>query len=159
MNEMKVAVFELNGDILGTDALLIKEIVKYGNIKSIEDVPPYFEGFFDYRGEMVPVINLNEKFKFGETNVTKKTKIIITFAKDEYIGYVVNDVTSILNIGDNDIEDIPNIVFKPGKNYLKKVIKKDQAMIAVLDITKVLSEDEIGFIGKVREDYIKSKIN
>ncbi|MEN8904725.1 MAG: chemotaxis protein CheW, partial [Clostridiales bacterium] len=159
MNELKIAIFELNGDTLATDVLCIKEIVKYQNIEVLEDVPLYFEGFFDYRGYMVPIINLNAKFRFGKSEATKKTKIIITITNDEYIGFVVNDVKSILNIYENEVENMPDIAHRQGKNFLKKVIKKDNDIIAILDIKQILTKDEVEFVYKLRETYLKNKIN
>jgi purine-binding chemotaxis protein CheW len=157
MEEFKVAVFELNGDTLGTDALLIQEIVKYEKIKVVEDVPDYVEGFFDYRGKVIPIINLNSKFNFGETKVTKKTKIIITLVKEEYIGFVVNDVSSILNTYENELEDMPKLAHKSNSSYLKKVVKKGKDVIAMLDITLILNEKELKQVKTIKNRITRKK--
>jgi len=59
---------------------------------------------------VVPVVNLNKRFKLGDMEVGKKTKIIITDIEDKLIGFVVNDVYEIIRLSADDIEPTPEII-------------------------------------------------
>jgi NarL family two-component system sensor histidine kinase LiaS len=61
-------------------------------------MPKFVDGIINLRGNVVPVINLNKKFDFGSTELTKKSKIIISQKKDIYIGIVVDGVSEIIKL-------------------------------------------------------------
>jgi len=59
-------------------------------------MPRFIDGVINLRGKVVPVVNLNKRFKLGTWKSAKKTKIIITDIEDKLIGFVVNDVYEII---------------------------------------------------------------
>ncbi len=88
-------------------------------------MPNFIDGIINLRGIVVPVVNLTKRFNLGETEITKKTKIIIIEIEERLIGFIVDDVTEILKLSSQNIESTPDIIQKSYNHYLEYVGKKD----------------------------------
>jgi len=151
MEELQVVVFSLNDELCGAETSQVNEIVKYQEINKVPRMPKFIEGLINLRGKVVPVINLNKRFELGETNVTKKTKIIITQINEGFLGFIVNDVSEIVKFSSENIEVAPDIINKSGNEYLKYVCKKEEKIISILDLKCILSENETGRLKSVKQ--------
>ncbi len=74
MSELQMVVFSLNGQFYGAEASQVFQIIRYQEVTKVPGMPRFIEGIINYRGSVLPVINLNKRFELGELNVTRKTK-------------------------------------------------------------------------------------
>ena len=143
MSELQVVVFSLNNQMCGADTSQVHEIIRYQDVTRVPRLPKFVDGLISLRGRVVPVINLNKRFELGETEITKKTKIVITLKNDNYVGFIVNDVYEIVRFSDNETELPPESIFSAGNVYIRSIGKKDNMLISILDLGKILNESEI----------------
>lgn len=143
MSELQVVVFSLNGQLFGAEASQVFQIIKYQETAKVPKMPRFLEGILNYRDSVLPVINLARRFEMGELEITKKAKILVTKIEDKLAGFIVNDVTEIMKFADEDIESAPLIMSSEVGAYLKKVAKKDDKLISIIDLEKVLNDKEI----------------
>ena len=64
-DERQVASFRLGKEEFGIPIAQIREIDRYSQITHIPRVPDYVEGVTNLRGEVIPVINLRNRFKMS----------------------------------------------------------------------------------------------
>jgi len=159
MEGMQIVVFSLNDGICGVDTSQVKEIVKYEEVTKMPKMPKFIEGVINLRGNVVPIVNLNKRFRLGDTEITKKTKVIITHIDGKFIGFLVNDVYEIISLSSEDIEETPDLIRKVYNDYLKCVGKKGDKLISILDLSIVLTDSELeeledseGICGEGSED-------
>lgn len=143
MEDMQIVVFCLNDGICGVDTSQVREIVKHEDITKMPKTPKFVEGVINLRGNVVPIVNLNKRFKLGDTEITKKTKVIITQIEGRLIGFMVNDVYEIIRLSSKDIEETPELIRKVYNDYLKYVGKKGQKLISILDLSIILTDSEL----------------
>ena len=143
MAELQVVVFSLNNEFCGVDTSQVQEIVKYQEVTKVPRMPKFIEGLINLRGKVVPVINLNTRFELGKSDITKKTKIIITNLNNSPVGFIVNDVSEIIKLLDEDTEVPPELIQKAGNEYLRSVGKKDGKLISILNFDRILTDTEI----------------
>lgn len=143
MSELQAVVFSLNGQLFGADASQVLQLVKYHDVAKPSRMPDFIEGIMDYQGAGLPLISLVRRFGLGETEITKKTKILVTKRNESYAGFIVNDVTQILKFNDEDIESAPSSMGGSVESYIKKVCKKEDRLIPIIDMEKVLNDDEM----------------
>lgn len=143
MSELQTVVFSLNGQFYGAEASQVFQIIRYHEVAKVPGMPKFIEGIVDYRGSALPVINLNKRFKLGDQTVTKKTKILVTKMIDKLAGFIVNDVSEIFKFSDEDIEPAPSIIYNESNSFLSKVGKKGDKLITIIDLMKILNENEI----------------
>ncbi|MCX8130154.1 MAG: chemotaxis protein CheW [Clostridia bacterium] len=143
MAELQVVVFSLNNDMCGADTLQVKQIVKYQNVTKVPQMPKFVEGMINLRGSVIPLINLNKRFDYGETEINKKTKVLISEINGKLVGYIVNDVIELIKLSNEEIEVLPEILVRTGNTYLKCIGKKGDRIISVLDLAGILTETEV----------------
>ncbi|MDP4092699.1 MAG: chemotaxis protein CheW [Bacillota bacterium] len=154
MNDLQIVVFSLNRELCGVDTSHVQEIILCKDIVKVAKMPKFIEGVINYRGIMVPIINLNKRFGFGETEITKKTKIIITRINEILLGFMVNEVPEIIKVAGNEIEPAPEILKQAGNVYMKNIAKVNSKIISVLDLGLILKDDELKKIEKIENETI-----
>ncbi len=142
MVELHLVVFYLNNELYGVESSQVKQIIKYQEGTKIPDMPNYVEGILSLRGRDITVINLNMKFGYAQSEITKKTKIIISEIESRLLGFVVDDITELTKIEEDEIEILPDVVRLAGNSYLKKVAKREDAIISILDLEAVLGNSD-----------------
>ena len=99
------------------------------------------KGIINMRGIIVPVYNLARKFGFEDID-SKNSQLIITRINDMYLAVEVEGVEEIFDISAASLSEIPKIVLGSRTSYIKEVAKVKDELIIIIDIDKLLSEDE-----------------
>ncbi|MBE6051327.1 MAG: purine-binding chemotaxis protein CheW [Clostridium sp.] len=142
--EMKILIFSLNGEHYATDITDVERILGYSEPTKMPDVPEFVEGVINYGDEILPILNLNKKFRFSNDNKIddEEKKIIVIKRVENKFGVIVDVVYEVTDISSEIFEKAPEITSAVSKNYIKGLVKLDGKIIILLDIDKVLSEDE-----------------
>ncbi|HHW32333.1 MAG TPA: purine-binding chemotaxis protein CheW [Clostridiaceae bacterium] len=144
MKDMQVLFFNLNDNqVFGVDAMQIKEIISYDDIYKMEDIPEFTEGIVNIRGTDTLVVSMNKKLGFGEEKITEKTKIIIGNGGNGNLGFVVNDVREVLNIGGQNIKALPKIVLNSSNSYLDFICIKGEELVYIINLDKIMDSNEL----------------
>jgi len=143
----KYLTFTLYKEEYGIGILKVKEIIGMMNITSIPRTPSFIKGVINLRGKVIPVIDLRLKFDMGEIPYTDRTCIIVVEIKSEsgtiLIGIVVDAVSEVLNIQENEIEETPAFGTQLNTDYILGMAKTQGSVKILLNIDKVLSIEEI----------------
>ncbi len=136
---IKFSVADLN---FGIEITQIHQILKPQEIFKVPNTPPFIEGLLNLRGQVLTVFNLRKRFALPEKENDDNTKIIIVQLNELLLGFVVDSVTEIVRIADEDISETPPSLRGFDKKFLNGVGKVDDKIILLLDLTKVLSSEE-----------------
>ncbi|RZB34952.1 MAG: purine-binding chemotaxis protein CheW [Desulfobacteraceae bacterium Eth-SRB1] len=145
--EGKYLTFSLADEEYGVGILKIKEIIGMMPITTVPQTPEFVKGVINLRGKVIPVIDLRLRFSMEETDYTERTCIIVVDLKsrgaDVLIGVVVDSVSEVLNIKADDIEDTPTFGTSLNTDYILGMAKIGGRVKILLDIDRVLSEEEV----------------
>ncbi len=142
MAENQFVIFNLNGEEYGIDIMNVKEIGPYKKSIKVPNSPSFIEGIVNYRGEVIPIVNLKKKFNLECAKVDNNTRIIVINLEDKQVGFIVDEASQTLKLSDEEIELAPEIVTGMERKYLTGVGKKDDRLVMLLDLKKVLSKEE-----------------
>ncbi|WP_294352356.1 chemotaxis protein CheW [uncultured Clostridium sp.] len=141
--EMKILIFSLNGEHYATDITDVERILRYIEPTKMPDVPEFVEGVINYGDEILPILNLSKKFKFSSNDeVNYEEKKIIVIKRGNKFGVIVDIVYEVTDISNDIFEKAPKITSAISKNYIKGLVKLNGEIIILLDIDKVLSDQE-----------------
>jgi len=143
MSELQTVIFSLNAQLYGAEASQVFQIIRYQEVTKVPRMPRFIEGIINYRGSVLPVINLNKRFEIGDQAVTKKTKILVTKMGDKQAGFIVNDVSEIFKFSDEDLEPAPSLIYGESNSFLSKVGKKGDVLVTIIDLEKILNDNEV----------------
>ena len=141
--EMKILIFSLNGEHYATDITDVERILRYIEPTKMPDVPEFVEGVINYGDEILPILNLSKKFKFSSNDeVNYEEKKIIVIKRGNKFGVIVDIVYEVTDLSNDIFEKAPKITSAISKNYIKGLVKLNGEIIILLDIDKVLSDQE-----------------
>ncbi|MCE5300733.1 MAG: chemotaxis protein CheW [Spirochaetia bacterium] len=141
--EKKVVGFRLKEDEYAFDIMKVIEIIRLKDITEVPTAPDFIEGVINLRGKIIPIIDLRRRFKLGDMDRTKLFRIIIVeFRKNQLVGVVVDEVSKVMNVKQEDILPAPPTVTGTGGRYIESIIKSGERIIVLLDIAKIFSEQE-----------------
>ena len=87
----------------------VKEIANALDIVPLPHVPREIVGVADYRGEVVPVIDLRTRFGLPPADRTRKSKWIVVDVSGRPAALVVDSVTDVFGTGGADLRPTPTL--------------------------------------------------
>ena len=148
----KYLTFSLSNEEYGIGILKIKEIIGMMPVTSVPQTPDFVKGVVNLRGKVIPVMDLRLKFSMKSADYTERTCIIVVEIEgkkgDILIGLVVDSVSEVLNISQNDIEKTPSFGANLDTKYIKGMAKMEGGVKILLDIDRILNTSEITVLNK-----------
>ena len=142
--------FALGSEMFAVGILNVKEIIEYGNLTEIPMMPAFIRGVINLRGSVVPVIDLAARFGGSQTEVGRRTCIVIVEVEDDDakhdIGIMVDAVSEVLDIPCSEIEPPPAFGAKIRADFIFGMGKVAGKFVIILNINKVLSVEEIALL-------------
>jgi purine-binding chemotaxis protein CheW len=157
-DQQQYLTFMLGGEVFAIGILAIKEIIEYGNLTEVPMMPDYIRGVINLRGSVVPVVDLSARFGRKNTELTRRTCIvIIEVASDQekqVIGVVVDAVNEVLEIQADQIEPPPAFGAKIRTDFIRGMGKVEEKFVIILNVDNVLSIDDLGLLERVAEEDV-----
>ena len=129
--------FELGDEMFAVGTLNVREIIEYGPIT----------GVINLRGAAVPVLDLGVRFRGERTVQTSRTCFVIlevqANAGGKPVGIIVDAVSEVLEIADQDIEPSLNFGTDVRADFLLGIGKLESGFVLLLDIGRVLSLEQV----------------
>jgi len=148
--------FQLGGETFAIGILVIKEILEYVPLTVVPLLPGFVRGVMNLRGAVVPVLDLSLRFARDKTVVAHRTCIVIIEVsyneQPHYLGVLVDTVHEVLAIPDSEIEPPPQFGSKVRADFLDGMAKVEDHFVMLLNVDKVLSEDEMALLTDMKPD-------
>ncbi|MBI1423492.1 MAG: chemotaxis protein CheW [Gammaproteobacteria bacterium] len=154
--ESQYLTFSLGKEMFAIGILNIKEILEFGQLTPVPMMPGFIRGVINLRGAVVPVIDLGARFGGQQSEITKRTCIVIIEVTTEEghqdIGVVVDAVSEVLEIPDEEIEPAPAFGARIRADFIASMGKVNGKFVIILNVNKVLSVDELAMVSQVSEE-------
>ena len=148
----KYLTFKLAKEDYGISLLKVREIIGMMPITSVPRTPDFIKGVINLRGKVIPVTDLRLRFDMPEIDYTDRTCIIVveiqTVESTLQMGIVVDAVTEVLPVREEEIEPAPQFGASVDTRYILGMANMDGAVKILLDIDRVLSSEEIAELEK-----------
>jgi purine-binding chemotaxis protein CheW len=148
-----VVEFELGGDHYALDITITREIVEMMPITPIPRSCSYLCGAMNLRGEITNIINIYQILGIQEITEESTRKIIVLTSEagdGENIGIVVDDVQSVIQVGEEEIERLSDSSHYQNSRLIKGIIKvkqdtlegkkREQHLIIWLDMMRMIQD-------------------
>jgi len=143
----KYLTFKLAEEDYGISLLKVREIIGMMPITSVPRTPDFVKGVINLRGKVIPVTDLRLRFGIPEIDYTERTCIIVVEIAGEggtmQIGIVVDAVTEVLPVREEEIEPAPNFGASVDTRYILGMANMENTVKILLDIDQVLTNGEI----------------
>ncbi|ODS30778.1 MAG: purine binding chemotaxis protein [Candidatus Scalindua rubra] len=149
-NIVQLIVFHLGDEEFGANIDQVREIIWRASVTPIPDSPDFIKGVTNVRGEIAVVIDLKKRFFLRVKQEIEEKHIIMTEQDKNLFGLMVDEVTEVLRIPKTDIKGTPEFVTRIDRIYINGVLTLENRLIMLLDLEKVLSEEELAKLSEIR---------
>jgi purine-binding chemotaxis protein CheW len=139
----KYLTFVLAEEDYGLEILKVREIMCLLDITTVPHTPHYIKGVVNIRGKVVPIVDLRLKFDMPEAEYTDQTCIIVVYVGQVEVGIIVDCVSEVMDIPEEEIEDSPEFGAEVDTNTILGMSKAGGKVTILLDISKVLSDQGV----------------
>lgn len=136
-NEVEFLEFLMADTSFGINVLKVREIINPVSITKIPHSHPNVEGIIELRGEVLPVISLRKALSIEEGSSYQEDKFIVAEFNGMKVILRVDHVTQIHRLSWSQMEK-PASLNQGFEDHVTGVIKKQEKMILLVDVEKIL---------------------
>lgn len=137
---VQFVIFKLADEDFAIPIDEVREIIRTVPVTPVPGSPRAVQGMINVRGEIAVVVDLRARFSLLERAGLQPKHIIITAQKKSLFAFMVDEVTEILRIMEDEIKPTPPTMIKVEKNFVTGVVIREGRLIALLDLARVLAE-------------------
>lgn len=140
MSTMQLVSFKLGEETFGIEITKIREIILVGEITRVPETPPYVKGLINLRSSVIPVIDLRARFSLAESQLTPDSRIMVLNVGTKTIGIMVDSVSEVLRVSEEQISPAPPTVTSMGNQYMTGLVRLDQQLLILLDVDRLFGQ-------------------
>lgn len=138
--------FVLGEEHYALDITTVKEIRGYEQVTKIANAPKFIKGVMNLRGDIVPVVDLRIKFSVGEATYNEFTIVIMLNVHDRIVGIVVDGVSDVIRLAEDEILPPPEFGVAFDSEYLHGLADVDDTMVILVNIENLITSNELGLV-------------
>ncbi|HOO45029.1 MAG TPA: chemotaxis protein CheW [Deltaproteobacteria bacterium] len=141
--------FALGEQTYGISILKLNEIIAYQQLTTIPNLPGFIKGVLNLRGEVIPVIDLRERFNMESRPYDQLTVIIVLEIAGQTMSVVVDSVSDVITLQSDAIKPRPHFSTGIRTDFIQGMGIKDNKFIILLDVEKVLGAEDISTLKRL----------
>jgi purine-binding chemotaxis protein CheW len=152
VEKIQLIIFKLGDEEYGLSIDQIKEVVLTPNIAKVPQVPSYIKGVANIRGNIIAILDLEEKFGMKKSKIdqdinknSNSANYTLVVESDKYkVGVLVKEVPNTLSVSLKDIENYTHFASNSSdENYIKGVAKFGKRIIIMIDMIKLTESESL----------------
>lgn len=140
--------FRLGSESYGIEIRHVTEIIVMQEITRVPDLPESMIGVINLRGHVITVMDMRKRFRLDARPYDDRTCIIVVDIQGLSIGLVVDTVSEVLYLPEEQVDPPPRTHSGVRIGYILGMGKVDTQVKVLLDIEKILHEDEVKRLDK-----------
>jgi len=150
--ERQILVFSLANDELGLDISCVREVLRPQEIHPLPQAPDFIEGVINLRGHIIAVIDLRKRLNVKEIEDRSKMRIIVCKIERFIVGLVVNSVSEIITLPEENIGPTPEVVsMQIDEDFMSGIARLGERIIVILNLENILTREEITKLSKIEQ--------
>ncbi len=146
INSLEFLAFTLGREEYGINIQKVQELRGYAAVTPIANAPGYIKGVINLRGIIVPIIDMRIKLNLAPPVYDPFTVVIILNISSRVMGMVVDSVSDVITLADEQVKPVPAMGMALDTDYLIGLGTLDERMLILVDIDRLISGTEMGMI-------------
>lgn len=143
---LQLVSFRLGQEEYGVEITKVQEIILMGEITRVPQTPEYLKGLINLRSTVIPIVDLRIRFGLPISEQSDEARIMVVNVAGKTIGIIVDAVSEVLRISQEDTAPPPPTVAGLGREYLTGLVKLENRLLILLDIDQILTDEEAAAI-------------
>jgi purine-binding chemotaxis protein CheW len=124
------------------DIMSVREIRGWTPATPLPRAPGFVKGVINLRGAVLPIIDLGSRLGLTSAEPTARHVIMVAHIADRTVGLLVDAVSDIIQMTDDQIQPTPDVASDHVKSFVKGIFAVDGRMIALLELDWIIPETE-----------------
>ncbi|MCF2950194.1 chemotaxis protein CheW [Paraglaciecola aquimarina] len=134
--------YKLGEETYGINVMQVQEVLRYSEIAPVPGAPDYVLGIINLRGNVVTVIDTRSRFGLPSSDISDSTRVVIIESDDQVVGILVDSVAEVVYLRSSEIDSAPNVGTEESAKFIQGVSNRDGQLLILVDLNKLLSDDE-----------------
>ncbi len=141
-NVIQWVTFHLDNEVYGITVMQVMEVLRSVEITPVPGAPDYVLGIINLRGNVVTVIDTRKRFSLPSKELDDLSRIVIIESSGQVLGMLVDCVAEVVYLQESEIDMAPNIGNDDSSRFIQGVHSKNDSLLILIDINKLLTPDE-----------------
>jgi len=146
INKESYVTFIIGYEYFGISVSRMLEVLHRQEINNIPEAPEFILGVINFRGEIIPVLNMHERFGIKPPEDSKEAILVLEPHVNEQkylLGIRADKVIDVVEIAETEIQGVNETGLKYRPEYVSGAIEVDGKFIILLETDKVFSLSEL----------------
>ncbi len=139
-------IFGIVNENYAVGIMYVTEVISLQKILEVPDVPDYIKGVINLRGNVIPIMDLRQRFGLEALEYSDRTVIIVLETNDIKTGLVVDCVKDVLEIDPKEIDPPPNRNDVDDQQVVLGMGKHGDSISIMLDVKKLLFSKDVALL-------------
>ncbi|KAA2316942.1 purine-binding chemotaxis protein CheW [Pseudooceanicola sediminis] len=137
-NDLELLTFRVADQEYSLDIMSVREIRGWTRTTPMPHAPDFMRGVINLRGTVLPVMDLARRLNLPSQETNDRNVIIVVKLQGTLTGLLVDAVSDIVAITEDDLQVPPDISSDPQLSVVRALTVIDDRMIRVLDLRAVV---------------------
>jgi purine-binding chemotaxis protein CheW len=138
----RIVTFRLGEHLFAADIASVERVLRHEGVRAMPDMPSWMEGVIDYRGTVLPLIDLRRRFSLAAETPGPQARVVICSANGVQAALLVDAVLDVRPVAPGDLADPPALFRGLAAEYLKGLTRRQGALVVVLDLERLLASTD-----------------
>jgi purine-binding chemotaxis protein CheW len=138
----ELIAFRIGEQEFSVNIMSVREIRGWTQATPMPHAPSYILGVINLRGAVLPIVDMAARLGMKQAEPTARHVIIVAQVKTKIVGLLVEAVSDILTITDENIQPVPEISSDIEKQYARGILAIDKRMICMIELDALFPDKE-----------------
>ncbi len=138
----ELIAFRIGDQEFCVNIMSVREIRGWTPATPLPHSPSYVLGVINLRGVVLPIINLSIRLGMKPVEPEARHVIIVAQAGAKVVGLLVEAVSDILTVNDDNIQPTPEVTSDLEKQYARGILAIDKRMICLIELGALFPDAE-----------------
>lgn len=138
----ELIAFRIGDQEFCVNIMAVREIRGWTPATAMPHSPSYMIGVINLRGAVLPIIDLSGRLGMKPVDPTARHVIIVAQVRRKTVGLLVDAVSDILTVSEDDIQPTPEISSDLQRQFASGILSIEKRMICLIELEALFPDTE-----------------
>lgn len=138
----ELIAFRIADQEFSVNIMSVQEIRGWTPATGLPHSPGYMLGVINLRGAVLPILDFAARLGLKAAEPTPRHVIIVVQVRGRAIGLLVDAVSDILTVTENNIQPTPDVSSEMEKQFARGILAIDKRMICLIELDALVADTE-----------------
>ncbi|MCA0255919.1 MAG: chemotaxis protein CheW [Proteobacteria bacterium] len=139
--DRELIAFRIGDQEFCVNIMSVREIRGWTPATAMPHSPHYLLGVINLRGAVLPIVDLSARLGMKPAEPSQRHVIIVAQVKNQVAGLLVDAVSDILTVTDDNIQPVPEVSSDLERQYARGIFAIDNRMICMIELDALFPDN------------------